>query len=527
MPILGLTTDSVEGAGLPRIAKLHKGEEKPDNSNRPGKDLDYFRVTFEPEFEYLAPLFTELYGEKPDEFGRVFLASATVDEAFQSWKEEWTVTALLHRCDGKEQVQWYNKDTGQYMQSRILCDANHTEHPCACKATGRLNMILADFMTASGVLGYVAVETHSVNDILTMYRYLKDIERMYGTLRGVPFIFGRSAREISAPVHDKNGDFQKRINVQKSLFYVHVEPEFMREQIIPVITNPSNGVPQLQPANGSTETDRMKKLLGAGTNRLVTPDAYNAPEKSKAPELTDVEPGKAHWSETELDDFCTKLLAGLDILDCDTALKLTGADKWFAFPDRKGAGMAVLDAVKAQHIRVKATSFEYVNQDGAAYIVFKAPLEPRWYQGRGELAKRLDMEELIDIEPGVHELSFPVLITWEQKTDADGSPSYVVAVDIQAIKPEATPDVITVKAVKKVEPETGTIPPPPVAGALTPKQYARNILRTKYFKTSEFETAYAEAKAAGHFDDDATEEQIVAGIDAYTLAKQPALTKAG
>src|SRR5690348_7184439 len=116
MPIKSLTTDVDFAQGLPLIARLHKGDEKTDN--RPGKDLDHFRITFEEQFEYLVPTWEELYGKEPDFFERVYLSAPTVHDAFSSWKEEWTATTMKHRCDGEHQVLWYHEQTKQYSKAR-------------------------------------------------------------------------------------------------------------------------------------------------------------------------------------------------------------------------------------------------------------------------------------------------------------------------------------------------------------------------------------------------------------------------
>ncbi len=264
MPIVGLTTKTEFGAGLPMVARLYKGEEKPEQGNRPGRDLDYFRVEFEPQFEHLRELWTELYGAEPEEFGRVFLAAATVDEAFSSWKEEWTATTMLHRCDGEYQKNWYNAAAQMYSTAKIAC-ASKDEHPCGCKAVGRLNMILPDFIEATGVLGYVSVSTHSLNDILTVYRYLADIERIAGKLTGVPFIFGRAAREISAPKQvKKNGAYvnEGRIRVNKSLFYLHVAADFTQQQLLPILSGMATPAMQPQLPAPKTDVETAKNKLG-------------------------------------------------------------------------------------------------------------------------------------------------------------------------------------------------------------------------------------------------------------------------
>lgn len=270
MPIRGLTDQTDQfGSGLPRIGTLYKGDEKPKEGNRPGKDLNYFRMEFEPQYEYLRDLWTEMFGDEPDSFERVFLSGETPDDAFGCWKEEWTATGLLHRCDGEFQKVWYDKRTGFFSQTREKCAASGMP-PCQCKPTGRLSLILPEFIDKSGVLGVVSVTTHSLNDILTLSRYLNDIFNVYGTLNGVPFIFGRAARELGVPRTDKQGNRTgERLKVNKSLMYLYVTPEFTQTRLLPILAGvvqrpaaaalpaATNGLPEI-------DTATARGLLGGG-----------------------------------------------------------------------------------------------------------------------------------------------------------------------------------------------------------------------------------------------------------------------
>lgn len=245
MPIKGLTNERMSvGSGLPLIAKLFKGGEKPENGKRPGADLDHFRVEFDPQFAHLAPVFVEMYGAQPTEFSPIYLMAQRTDDAFSSWKEEWDGSGgLIHRCDGQTQVNWRG-DAGQTCEGQKACVAPS----CKCKPIGRLKFLLPEFIDATGVLGYISVNTHSVNDILTIHRYLADIERLYGTLTQVPFVFGRAVREVSAPrqVKQANGSYANdgRIKTNKSLFYIHAHPSFTQQHLLPALAG--NG--QQQPA---------------------------------------------------------------------------------------------------------------------------------------------------------------------------------------------------------------------------------------------------------------------------------------
>lgn len=274
MPIKNLVSENLRpGEGFPRIGKLHKGAARTEadlNSKRPGKDLQHFRMTFEPQFEYLAPLWHDLYGNEPDVFDPVYIYGETVDAAFDFWKEEWTATKLMHRCDGESQVNHFDNTTGMYNSARIACAAPS----CQCKAVGRLNLLLPDFADASGVLGYVLAETHSLHDIIGIHQTLKRTEQVCGTLTGVPFRFGRAPETISVPKFKGGERTAERMKVEKSLFFLHVNEEYTRVFFLPALRAAApqpliaqQNVPQL--TAGDVQTARVN-LGGDSRRRLVT-----------------------------------------------------------------------------------------------------------------------------------------------------------------------------------------------------------------------------------------------------------------
>lgn len=236
MPIYGLTDRP--GQGFDRIAKLYKGGEKETRTKNGkeyevvGKDLNYFRIEFEPQHEHLREIWEAMYGVEPDEFQGVFLTAPTTDEAFQAWKEEWNASAtLLHRCDGENQTAWYNADAGINMRSKKACEVNNG---CGCKETGRIDLVLPDFCAESGVLGVITLTTHSVFDIMAIHGRLKMLERINGSLIGVPLVIGRAPREINVPRKDANGK-QSRMKTTKSLIYINPTTDFTKGRLIPTL----------------------------------------------------------------------------------------------------------------------------------------------------------------------------------------------------------------------------------------------------------------------------------------------------
>lgn len=229
MPIKGLTAfDDPEQAGsiadgLPTILTLRKGEAKP-NEKRPGKDLDYFRLDFAPEYEYLRPEFERMYGARPKSIEGVLLVGDNPHDAFPHWLEQWTASTLLHRCDGDTQVRHWNEDAGTYSDEPVPCIAP----ACDCKQTGRLTFILPAFISATGVLGTIRLGTTSIYDIKQINDYLQTILALYGKIEQVPFRLFRQTKNISVSMGKG-----KRGRQDKSLLAIEVDPAFTAAKILP------------------------------------------------------------------------------------------------------------------------------------------------------------------------------------------------------------------------------------------------------------------------------------------------------
>ena len=294
MPIKNLTDNHQYGHGLPRIGTLYKGDEKPENGNRPGKDLDHFRFEPEPQFEWVAEQWREMYADQPTEFAPVFLFGSTADEVFETWMEEWSATALLHRCDGEQQYRRFDKSIGEYSSAHVKCEAPQ----CQCKRTGRLRLIMPNFIETTGVLGYIAITTHSIYDILSLHRYLSDVAQMYGRLDGVPFVFGRAKHEVSVPKPKEPGT---RMNTTKSLLYLHVLPDFTREHLARRIA-PLPEAPALTDGLDDVRIINMETgEIGQTTNGNPTLDRATMDENGESAERPDWYDGFLAWVGNQAD----------------------------------------------------------------------------------------------------------------------------------------------------------------------------------------------------------------------------------
>lgn len=345
MPIRGLTDTYTPGAGLPLVGRLYKGDVKPDEK-RPGKDLDYFRVEFGPQYAGLRELWNSLYGQHPVEFQPVYFAGHTAAETFSTWQEEWGSAGLKVRCDGEKQVLWYDDAARKFQHDRLPC----RQPQCRCKPTGRLHLLLPEFIELSGVLGYMTLTTHSLYDILAVDRYLKDIERLQtiqgNTLAGVPFVLGRAKREVSVTTKDKQGA-PKRIKQAKNLLYIGILPGMTRNLLPAFGAGSESGgeaLRQLPPPS----TDEVRAALGNGGSRRVGPEILEESDESEPEprwnEIAEARLGFLVWCKGKL---------GLDEPDVIEALAVAesvpnnGAYAVADFMGDKVAAMAAALAYKA------------------------------------------------------------------------------------------------------------------------------------------------------------------------------------
>jgi hypothetical protein len=207
-----------------RIGKLRKGGPMRPHPSKPGKfimgvELEYFRFTSD-QPEVLAA-FREAYGEQPALI-RVILPFATAEENFSTWREEWVAGGLMHRCDGETQYLW--RDEGGLMR--------HTPRECdglRCQPVGRLLVVIPELLER-GFVGYVTMETHSLNDLANIAAGLHAAEDMARTrtlgLRGVYCVLRRVQAKISTP----SGTDGKRASRAKWLVSLQLDSEWVRAQ---------------------------------------------------------------------------------------------------------------------------------------------------------------------------------------------------------------------------------------------------------------------------------------------------------
>jgi hypothetical protein len=255
MPIVGLT-DRVAPA-FPRLGKLRKGGARPVSGERPGTELPYWR--FVAENPLVLQAFEAAYGKEPTELD-VLLPYASIAGNYEAWQEEWVAGGLKHRCDGETCVLWL-ADDGTYSQRPVPC-------PGGCKPVGRLNVILPALLRA-GHVGYVTMETHSINDIADLQGTLLAVAEARGTedMRGIGFCLRRVERQISTP-SGKDGKRARRTKYMVELIpaarWVVAQLEARQDAAMNALPAPS--VPVLEDAPEDDDADDGETIEGQVTH---------------------------------------------------------------------------------------------------------------------------------------------------------------------------------------------------------------------------------------------------------------------
>lgn len=300
MPIKGLTDQPRQ---FSEIGQLRKGAPKPENEQRPGADLTYFRATFEHGEKRAADMFCQAYGTEPREVN-IRLPFNTVDENFDAWREAYVKSGLIHRCDG-EYVQYeVDTQTGSILVMNGL-DADGQPVECDgtdCKPTGRLKVIVPELRR----LAFMVVLTTSTWDILNISRQLEAIRHVNdGKLQNVPLILKRRPREISTP----SGTGGKRARREKWLLSIEADPAWVEARILalPALDEPL----QLPPGMPADVDDGVEEQAHAEEE-----PQQGAPTKHSQPEVETVIDPVQKWNS---------FLEGVNITQ-EKALEFLGAE---------------------------------------------------------------------------------------------------------------------------------------------------------------------------------------------------------
>lgn len=218
MPIAGLTDRESANRRFTPLGKIRKGmKDKQGNMI----DLSYFRfIAVSPEIQ---AAFEAIYGKEPQSI-RILLPYRTMEENWDTSMEEWGKSGLIHRCNGIFMTQWLQLPEKTYVRDPEMLqqkpcpyasgEKKRTKQTEGCKRVGYLAVMIPELL-AIGHLGYVTVETHSINDlanITSSILHAEDAAHSGGRprlLQGIEFIMRRVEENISVRWKGKDGEYRK------------------------------------------------------------------------------------------------------------------------------------------------------------------------------------------------------------------------------------------------------------------------------------------------------------------------------
>lgn len=236
MPIKGLTDKQ---AMFPKVGKLFKGSKKKKNAagkEIQGDDLSVFR--FETDIPSFKKAFNKLYENADcvtikDSEGNIMpreiecvLFGVNEQDVFDGYMEEWDGSKLIRRCNGEKIIQFY--DTAKGKQSFVPKDCLMECGQCKCKPGGKLKVYIPGLIKNAGAMGYVLVETHSINDVISLSQSVKAIQDMVGHLNGVPVILYRVEESVSTPDYKEKG---KRVRRKKWLVKLRLHNQWVMDKV--------------------------------------------------------------------------------------------------------------------------------------------------------------------------------------------------------------------------------------------------------------------------------------------------------
>lgn len=289
MPIIQMTRREDVIPKFPDLGKIRKGGPKTE-ANRPGPDLSYWRFTSErPEVQ---AAFAVAYPGQP-KLIEAYLPFPSMEENWQTWCEEYDAGGLRHRCDGVTMYRW-RKNDGAYQDGEQPCPFNghpelRTKARPGCKQVGRLYLIIPQLIRA-GFVGFVTMETHSINDLVSITACLMDAERKAGKLSGILFSVLRVPQTISTPAwKEEDKAAGKRARVSKSLVKIVPAADWVMAQLdhqhAEQMSLAAGQVLQLPAGNGIDDEDELDDEW-EDVERPSLPDAVDA-EWASIPTATD------------------------------------------------------------------------------------------------------------------------------------------------------------------------------------------------------------------------------------------------
>jgi len=209
------------GEGFPQIGKIRKGAKKTEN--RPGKDLEFFRVEFNKGEEDSQSAFFNEFGEQPDEMD--VLLPLRMEDTWSYWLEGYARGRMVAKSDGETFL--YMRDN---QMNVVVRDGLHVQtgepvpylgergseqviNGSMMKPVGRLKVVVPQLMRRA----YLELRTTSYNDCENLDNQIRSIYAMEELMGGIPLKLRRKPYMITVP--GKNGQ-----SFRKESYLITIEP---------------------------------------------------------------------------------------------------------------------------------------------------------------------------------------------------------------------------------------------------------------------------------------------------------------
>jgi hypothetical protein len=287
MPIKGLTDRAMS---FPEIGRIRKGA--PKEPNKPGVDLNYFRVIFDEEEVDAAQLFNHVYGDEPSELN-IRLPFNKADDVWDAWMEAYLAGGQVHRCNGDE--VWFHIDplTGEKKVLEGKAVTSDADVFCQCRdgqpvaqyknvkgkltdlfsaPVGRLKVIIPELRR----FAFLTLTTTSQHDIANITAQLAGLQGIHGKIAWIPLKLRRRPKSISVPMQGG-----KRQRMEKWLVSVEADPDWVDAKLIAA---EFEATPSIEMLEGNFKELPAPEAENIPTHDEITPFQ---PEAQDHPDLED------------------------------------------------------------------------------------------------------------------------------------------------------------------------------------------------------------------------------------------------
>lgn len=312
MPIKGITDAPVE---FPMIGRINKGA--PKEPNKPGKDLEYFRVELDdPE---LQKKFVASYGEKPNQIDIIF-PFTEINKVWDANMETYVATRRIAVSDGEYLSYLLDHSTGEVLvrngkavrtftlngKERQLGQSvphdpdtpvgTYNGKDLMLKPLGRLRVMIP----ALEQFGYLMLTTSSWNDCrnisANLLAYEDTLKKLGKTIMGAKFRLVRHPRSVSIP---DPRDPSKRKRVTKNLIYIETAPDWVSGTIKEIQRLAMPILPEL-PENIEEDVDGQYMEIESGNEVRYDDGVVEVAEQSQPENRTvDTDPDSENGSASD------------------------------------------------------------------------------------------------------------------------------------------------------------------------------------------------------------------------------------